>query len=140
MFSIEFSDNRLTSLDLLTDLHCDLHTWLAGQHQVNLRAKANDADPLSQSHILTLTDEGRKRYEAKLAALAHSGPSRTDVDLVVRKLDRIFGSSSADATTTITSGPSAVTARVLSMMAKVAEPTVAVAPTLLPGSADATTQ
>ena len=57
-----------------------------------------------------LTHEGRKRYEARLAALAHNGPSRSDVDLVVRKLDRIFGSSSADATTTITSGPSLVPA------------------------------
>jgi hypothetical protein len=85
------------------------------------------------------TDAGRKRYEARLAALAHSGPSRSDVDVVVRKLERIFGSGSADATTTITSGPSAVTARVLSMMAKVAEPTLAVAPPLLPSSAEATT-
>jgi hypothetical protein len=86
------------------------------------------------------TDEGRKRYETRLAGLAHNGPSRTDVDLVVRKLDRIFGSGSGDATTTITSGPSVVTARVLSMMGKSAQPTFAVAPTLPISSADATHQ
>jgi hypothetical protein len=86
------------------------------------------------------TDEGRKRYEARLVALAHNGPSRSDVDLVVRKLDRIFGSSSADATAAITSGASAVTARVLSMMGKSAGEPVVVAPTLLISSADATHQ